>query len=59
MSYINSYIVKMRMGGMSTNLNCALKVLYEDYKIYKFHGLAAFIAVFLKKSLALRQYLVH
>lgn len=59
MSYINSYIVKMRMGGMSTNLNCALKVLYEDYKIYKFHGLAAFIAVFLNKSLALRQYLVH
>ena len=59
MSYINSYIVKMRMGGMSTNLNCALKVLYEDYKIYKFHGLTAFMAVFLKKSLALRQYLVH
>ncbi|UFH45656.1 glycosyltransferase [Flavobacterium galactosidilyticum] len=59
MSYINSYIVKMRMGGMSTNLNYAIKVLFEDYKIYKFHGLAAFIAVFLKKSLALRQYLVH
>ena len=59
MSYINSYIVKMRMGGMSTNLKCVLEVLREDYKIYKYHGLAAFKAVFLKKTIALRQYLVH
>ena len=59
MSYVNSYIVKMRMGGMSTNLKCAFEVLYEDYKIYKFHGLTAFKAVFLKKTLALRQYLAH
>lgn len=59
MSYINSYIVKMRMGGMSTNLNYAIKVLFEDYKIYKFYGLTAFTAVFLKKSHALRQYLAH
>jgi glycosyltransferase involved in cell wall biosynthesis len=59
MSYINSYIVKMRMGGMSTNAKRAFEVLYEDYKIYKYHGLAAFRVVFLKKSIALRQYLVH
>ena len=59
MSYINSYIVKMRMGGMSTNLKQAFEVLYEDYKIYKFHGLAAFLVVFLKKTIALRQYLVQ
>jgi glycosyltransferase len=59
MSYINTYIVKMRMGGMSTNAKRALEVLYEDYKIYKYHGLPAFHVVFLKKSLALKQYLVH
>nr|WP_315250581.1 glycosyltransferase family 2 protein [uncultured Flavobacterium sp.] len=59
MSYINSYIVKMRMGGMSTNFKRAFEVLYEDYRIYKFHGLAPFLVVFLKKSIALRQYLVH
>jgi glycosyltransferase len=59
MSYINAYIVKMRMGGMSTNVKRAFEVLYEDYKIYKFHGLAAFLVVFLKKTIALRQYLVQ
>jgi glycosyltransferase len=59
MGYINAYIVKMRMGGMSTNVKRAFEVLYEDYKIYKFHGLAAFLVVFLKKSIALRQYLVQ
>jgi glycosyltransferase len=58
-SYINAYIVKMRMGGMSTNAKRAFEVLYEDYKIYKYHGLAAILIVFLKKSIALRQYLVH
>lgn len=59
MSYIDAYIVKMRMGGMSTSLKRAFEVLYEDYKIYKFHGLAAIFVVFLKKSIALRQYIVH
>lgn len=59
MSYINTYIVKMRMGGMSTNVKQALEVLYEDYKIYKFHGLTAFMVVFLKKTIALRQYVVQ
>jgi glycosyltransferase involved in cell wall biosynthesis len=59
MSYINSYIVKMRMGGMSTNAKRAFEVLCEDYKIYKFHGLDALRVVFLKKSIALKQYLTH
>lgn len=59
MTYVNAYIVKMRMGGMSTNAKRALEVLYEDYKIYKYHGLTAFRVVFLKKSIALRQYLAH
>lgn len=59
MSYINAYIVKMRMGGMSTSLKCAFEVLYEDYKIYKYHGLTAIQAVFLKKTIALKQYLIN
>lgn len=59
MDYINTYIVKMRMGGMSTNTKRAVEVLYEDYKIYKYHGLDAFLVVFLKKSIALKQYLAH
>jgi glycosyltransferase len=59
MSYINAYIVKMRMGGMSTNAKRAFEVLREDYKIYKYHGLSAVRIVFLKKTLALKQYLVH
>jgi glycosyltransferase len=58
-SYINDYIVKMRMGGMSTNVKRAFEVLNEDYRIYKHHGLAAIRVVFLKKTIALRQYLVH
>ncbi|KAF2328694.1 glycosyltransferase family 2 protein [Flavobacterium ginsenosidimutans] len=59
MSYIDKYIVKMRMGGMSTSFKTALEVLNEDYKIYKYHGLTAVQAVFLKKSMALRQYITH
>ncbi|CAM3419413.1 glycosyltransferase family 2 protein [Flavobacterium chungbukense] len=59
MSYIDSYLVKMRMGGMSTSFKRAFEVLQEDYKIYKFHGLAATGTVFLKKTLALKQYIVH
>lgn len=58
-SYVNTYIVKMRMGGMSTNAKRAFEVLYEDYKIYKYHGLAPLRVVFLKKSIALKQYLVQ
>lgn len=59
MSYIDSYIVKMRMGGMSTSFKRAFEVLQEDYRIYKYHGLAAIGTVFLKKTIALRQYIVH
>lgn len=57
MTYLNSYFVKMRMGGLSTNSKRAFEVLAEDYRIYKYHGLAAFRVVFLKKSIALKQYL--
>jgi glycosyltransferase involved in cell wall biosynthesis len=59
MTYMNSYIVKMRMGGLSTSYKRAFEVLVEDYNIYKYHGLAAALVVFQKKCLALRQYLAH
>ncbi|HEY1194872.1 glycosyltransferase family 2 protein [Flavobacterium sp.] len=58
LAYLNSYMVKMRMGGLSTSGSRALEVLYEDYRIYSYHGLPAFRAVFRKKLRALKQYLV-
>lgn len=57
MVYVDEYIVKMRMGGLSTNYKRAFEVLYEDYKIYKYHKLSAVQTVFLKKIYALVQYL--
>ena len=58
MTYLNTYVIKMRMGGLSTNANDAIKVLLEDYRIYNYHGLWALRVVFEKKLLALKQYLV-
>lgn len=59
MTYLNSYIVKMRMGGLSTSYKRAFEVLQEDYNIYKYHGLSAIRVVYQKKFIALRQYLVR
>jgi glycosyltransferase len=58
MTYLNEYIVKMRMGGMSTSSKRALEVLHEDYTIYKYHGLPALRVVFQKKLIAIKQYLI-
>lgn len=55
--YMNEYVVKMKMGGLSTDYKRVFHVLSEDYKIYKYHNLSAFRAVFQKKILALTQYL--
>lgn len=55
--YMNEYVVKMKMGGLSTDYKRVFHVLSEDYKIYKYHNLSAFRAVFQKKFLALKQYL--
>lgn len=57
MVYLDEYVVKMRMGGLSTNYKRAFEVLYEDYRIYKYHQLSAFRTVFLKKLYALVQYI--
>lgn len=53
--YMNEYVVKMKMGGLSTDYKRVFHVLSEDYKIYKYHNLSAFRAVFQKKILALTQ----
>jgi len=55
-SYLNAYIVKMRMGGLSTNYKRAFEVLREDYNIYKFHQLSGARVVFQKKMIAIMQY---
>ncbi|MCE2711955.1 MAG: glycosyltransferase [Cryomorphaceae bacterium] len=55
-TYIKAYIVKMRMGGLSTSRSRAIQVLKEDFKIYKYHGLSATKAVFLKKFKTTLQY---
>lgn len=55
--YLNKYIVKMKMGGLSTNYKRVFQVLSEDYRIYKYHNIPAFKTVFQKKYLALLQYL--
>lgn len=57
MVYLDEYVVKMRMGGLSTNYKRAFEVLYEDYRIYKYHQLPAMQTVFLKKLNALVQYI--
>lgn len=57
MVYVNDYFVKMRIGGVSTSYKRAFEVLLEDYRIYKYHHLAAIRTVFLKKIIALKQYL--
>lgn len=57
MSYLNSYVVKMRMGGLSTDYKRAFKVLKEDYQIYKYHNISGIRVVFQKKVIALMQYI--
>ncbi|TNF49404.1 MAG: glycosyltransferase [Bacteroidetes bacterium] len=54
--YINSYIVKMRLGGLSTSKSRALIVFKEDVKIYRQYGLSSFV-VLNKKLGTLKQYL--
>lgn len=56
-SYLPIYIVKMRMGGLSTDYKRAIEVLKEDYRIYKFHNMHGLSVVFQKKMIALMQYL--
>lgn len=56
-AYLNDYVVKMRMGGLSTSFSHSFKVLLEDYKIYKLLGISPLRVVFQKKIKTLIQYL--
>ncbi|WP_281224931.1 glycosyltransferase family 2 protein [Flavobacterium aquiphilum] len=57
MTYNNSYMVKMRMGGLSTSYKRAYEILLEDCRIYRHHGLDSIKVVLSKKMLALKQYI--
>jgi len=59
MKYLDTYVVKMRMGGLSTDYKRAVEVLKEDYNIYKYHNINPLSAVISKKSQALKQYFVR
>lgn len=56
-SYIPSYFVKMRVGGLSTSKSRAFLVFKEDYLIYKSFGFKALKTVIQKKMYALNQYI--
>lgn len=47
-AYVNRYIVRMRMGGASTNFKLMKTKTSEDLKIYKSHGIGTFFPVSLK-----------
>lgn len=54
--YLDTYIVKMKMGGLSTDKSRAIQVLKEDLKIYSLFFNNSFNVVFRKKLNALVQY---
>ena len=54
--YLDTYIVKMKMGGLSTDKSRAIQVLKEDLKIYSLFFNNSFKVVFRKKLNALVQY---
>lgn len=44
-SYLNDYIIKMRMGGMSTSMRRTIDKWSEDVRVYRSHGLSAFCLI--------------
>jgi glycosyltransferase len=55
--YLNNYIVQMKIGGLSTNVNTTLKTFIEDFMIYKNYVSNPLLTILQKKSRALQQYL--
>lgn len=47
-SYLNEYIVRMRMGGASTSLDKTILKWKEDIRLYKNHGFNPYIALPIK-----------
>lgn len=46
--YLNQYLVRMNMGGVSTSLNRTLTKWREDIRVYRTHGLNPYLALPLK-----------
>lgn len=44
-SYLNEYIIKMRMGGASTSLRLTKKKWQEDLRLYHRHGLSPYFSL--------------
>jgi glycosyltransferase len=55
--YLNKYIVQMKIGGLSTNVNTTLKTFIEDFNIYKNYVSNPLLAILQKKWRAFQQYL--
>lgn len=56
-SYLNQYIVRMRMGGLSTNLNCRKQMWQEDVRLYNKHGFPGHLEKLMIISWKIPQYI--
>lgn len=57
-SYINAYIVRMRMGGASTSFKMTRAKWREDLRMYKEHGLNAYVSLTFKVMSKVPQFAV-
>lgn len=57
-SYLNDYIVRMRMGGASTSIKLTMKKWREDLKIYHSFGLNPYVSLSLKVLSKIPQFIV-
>ncbi len=55
--YLNEYIVRMNMGGMSTSSNTQLKKWKEDLRMYRSHGFNPYISLAGKITSKVKQFL--
>lgn len=56
-SYLNQYVVKMRMGGLSTSLTCRKQMWQEDVRLYNKHGFPGHLEKLMKISWKIPQYI--
>ena len=56
-SYLNEYIVRMRMGGASTSFKTMRRKWAEDLDVYKSHGINQYISLTLKIASKIPQFI--
>lgn len=56
-TYLNEYIVKMRMGGLSTNSKMRRQMWREDIRMYRSHGMSPIITKIEKMLWKIPQYI--